>query len=292
MRFQVATKRGMAKRFNGPAKGKSSLSAIRLAHPIPEIQPTAANRVEHPSKSLDAGSSKCACGARCSIGGENLEGRKSLSVSQPGDSHETEADRVAVQLMQMPDTGTRRPSGGWVQPLNRTRPARAGLGGGGRSLSSELKAFFEPRMGRDLSGIRIHTNAKAAETAKAVKARAFTMGQDIAFADGAFRPQTNEGRFVLAHELAHTAQSGPNAPDVQRYVDCKPVTLAGRICPRREPGEIRDSRTTAMVMSNVSLGLSGAPNLRGGWILANFAVGSSTVKKTDHQESDLGDDAE
>jgi len=54
--------------------------------------------------------------------------------------------------------------------------------------------------------VRIHTGHHAAAAADTLKARAFTVGQDIVFADGEFAPETTEGRRLLAHELAHVVQ--------------------------------------------------------------------------------------
>lgn len=65
---------------------------------------------------------------------------------------------------------------------------------------------MEPRFGHDLSHVRIHTDAAAAASARAVQARAYTAGQHIVFAAGAYRPATDDGRTLLAHELTHTLQ--------------------------------------------------------------------------------------
>jgi len=69
-----------------------------------------------------------------------------------------------------------------------------------------VRAFFEPRFNRDLSQVRIHTDARAAECAGAINARAFTLGRDVVFASGQYAPATNEGRRLLGHELAHVLQ--------------------------------------------------------------------------------------
>jgi hypothetical protein len=74
--------------------------------------------------------------------------------------------------------------------------------GGGRLLSAPARAFFEPRFGRDLSGVRLHTGTAAARAARSLDAAAFTRGRDIAFGPGALTAST------LAHELAHVAMEG------------------------------------------------------------------------------------
>jgi hypothetical protein len=78
----------------------------------------------------------------------------------------------------------------------------------GQPLDPAARAFFEPRFGHDFSQVRVHTEARAAESARAVNALAYTVGRDIVFAGGQYRPQTEEGRYVLAHELAHVVQQG------------------------------------------------------------------------------------
>jgi hypothetical protein len=78
--------------------------------------------------------------------------------------------------------------------------------GGGQTLSGKDRAFFEPRFGHDFSQVRVHTGAKAAESARAVNARAFTVGGDVVFGTGKYAPGTSEGKRLLAHELTHVVQ--------------------------------------------------------------------------------------
>jgi Domain of unknown function (DUF4157)/OmpA family len=95
----------------------------------------------------------------------------------------------------------------------------------GQPLDPATRSFFEPRLGRDFSRIRVHTDAQASESALAVGASAYTVGRDIAFAAGHYAPGTNAGRKLLAHELVHTVQqaSGPAYSAVQRQFqfDCR-----------------------------------------------------------------------
>jgi hypothetical protein len=76
----------------------------------------------------------------------------------------------------------------------------------GRPLDAATCAFFEPRFGHDLSQVRVHTDGKAAESARAVKALAYTVGHDIVFDRGAYDPTSADGRSILAHELLHVRQ--------------------------------------------------------------------------------------
>lgn len=83
----------------------------------------------------------------------------------------------------------------------------------GQSLDAGLRAEMEPRLGRDLSHVRIHTDAVAAASAQALGAAAYTAGADIAFGAGRYRPRSLEGRRLLAHELAHVAQPKTGAAE-------------------------------------------------------------------------------
>jgi hypothetical protein len=76
----------------------------------------------------------------------------------------------------------------------------------GSPLDSPTRAFFEPRFGHDFSRVRVHTDARAAASAQAVNAFAYTVGQQIVFDAGQYAPETKAGRGLLAHELAHTVQ--------------------------------------------------------------------------------------
>jgi hypothetical protein len=92
------------------------------------------------------------------------------------------------------------------------------LRGGGRPLGGTERAFFEPRFGHDFGGVRVHTGAAASSAAEAIRARAFTMGRDIVFRAGHYRPDTQAGRRLLAHELTHVVQQAGTGPErVQRF---------------------------------------------------------------------------
>src|SRR6185503_19202048 len=78
--------------------------------------------------------------------------------------------------------------------------------GGGASLPREVRSFFEPRFGRDLSDVRVHTGAQADGAARSVNALAYTVGRDVIFGHGQYSPTTTEGQRLLAHELTHVVQ--------------------------------------------------------------------------------------
>ncbi|TDH27276.1 DUF4157 domain-containing protein [Segetibacter sp. 3557_3] len=80
--------------------------------------------------------------------------------------------------------------------------------GGGSALPGDTKAFMEQRFGADFSGVRIHTDDRAAGLSRSVQAHAFAHGNDIYFNSGKFSPDSTSGRSLLAHELTHTIQQG------------------------------------------------------------------------------------
>jgi hypothetical protein len=67
---------------------------------------------------------------------------------------------------------------------------------------------MESRFGHDFSQVRIRNDARAGESARGLTSLAYTVGKDIAFADGQFQPETPVGRQLLAHELTHVVQQG------------------------------------------------------------------------------------
>jgi hypothetical protein len=81
----------------------------------------------------------------------------------------------------------------------------------GRPLDSPMRAVMEPLFGHSFADVRIHTDAKAAASARAVHAHAYTVGSNIAFAGG-YVPGSSAGRRLLAHELAHVVQQSSNGP--------------------------------------------------------------------------------
>src|SRR3546814_10965385 len=78
---------------------------------------------------------------------------------------------------------------------------------GGEPLPRTVRASMEPAFGQDFGHVRIHRDAAAAGTADAIGARAYTLGNHIAFNRGTFAPGTAEGDHLIAHELAHTTDS-------------------------------------------------------------------------------------
>ncbi|MFL6201388.1 MAG: DUF4157 domain-containing protein [Thermoanaerobaculia bacterium] len=141
-----------------------------------------------------------------------------LTVGAPDDAFEREADQVADQVMRMPEPGVQRMCADCEEELqakeepgqtpevpNGFEPRFAALQSGGRPLPAADRAFFEPRFGRDFSGVRLHSGPAAGELARSVHARAFTLGDSIVLGSG---EGGESGRQLLAHELTHVVQQG------------------------------------------------------------------------------------
>jgi Domain of unknown function (DUF4157)/A nuclease family of the HNH/ENDO VII superfamily with conserved AHH len=142
-----------------------------------------------------------------------------LEVSEPHDPLEREADAVSDAVLRAPPSpasSVSPPPAGTLGPGRTTSPesgeAAVGsilggdAGGPGQPLDPNARSFFEARFGYDFSGVRIHAGRGAARAARAISARAFTVGNDIAFAEGSYDSATAAGRKLLAHELTHVVQ--------------------------------------------------------------------------------------
>jgi outer membrane protein OmpA-like peptidoglycan-associated protein len=192
-------------------------------------------RRSHHSSSLSTGlpllQRQCACGGGCPRCKESLIQTK-LKISEPGDKYEQEADRIADRVMRIPEPSIERliePEEESVRrkaipnptPLNSAQSSyevppiiHEVLNSPGQLLDPETRTFMESRFGHDFSQVRVHTNTKAAESAKAVNALAYTFGRDLVFQQCHYNPTTAKGRKLLAHELAHVTQQA--SPIVQR----------------------------------------------------------------------------
>ncbi len=163
-----------------------------------------------------------------------------LTVSQAGDPAELEADRVADQVMRMSeppvvqrkcssceedDKLQRKCTECNEQEKEKELQRKEGTAGSaaapsivhdvlrssGRPLDPNMRAFMEPRFGRDFSQVRVHSGPHAAESARAVNALAYTVGQNVVFAENQYQPGSASGQRLLAHELTHVIQqTGPS----------------------------------------------------------------------------------
>ena len=112
------------------------------------------------------------------------------------------------------------------------------LRGGGQPLTHSVRGFFEPRFGVGLSQVRVHTGGAAAEAARGLKARAFTLGKDVVFGAGQYAPETRTGKQLLAHELTHVLQQqSSRMPEILQRVDqsSMPGTAGGGATPSPAP---------------------------------------------------------
>jgi hypothetical protein len=169
-----------------------------------------------------------------------------LAINHPGDSYEQEADRVAEQVMRMsapaalplqrkcvcggdagPDgecaackakrLGIQRRAANHAEPSTAPAIVHEVLGRSGQPLDPATRSYFEPRFGADFSGVRVRTDARAAESARAANALAYTAGRDVVFGAGQYQPGTLAGKKLLAHELTHVVQQKQMiSPQIQR----------------------------------------------------------------------------
>jgi Domain of unknown function (DUF4157)/D-alanyl-D-alanine carboxypeptidase len=100
------------------------------------------------------------------------------------------------------------------------------LRGSGQPLDGATRFFMESRFGHDFGAVRVHTDAKAAESAWAVKALAYTVGRDVVFGAGQYAPQTGVGRKLLAHELAHVVQQRSDSSPDAAGDESRPLTVS------------------------------------------------------------------
>ena len=106
-----------------------------------------------------------------------------------------------------PGTGVLQRRGhGQKQPATAPPIVHDVLRSSGHPLDTATRAFMEPRFGHDFGKVRVHTDARAAEAAASINALAFASGHRIAFSAGEYSPQTQAGRRLVAHELAHVVQ--------------------------------------------------------------------------------------
>jgi len=234
-----------AKRTSKPARRSSgsSSSAKHLAQPV--IKPT-----------------------------RKLPIQAKLTIGQPNDKYEQEADKIADQVMRMSDADVaQRVETGTVQPMHIQRlfpeckqetaqrqpeneeeeelqakeipgqiPTLApnlesrinSLKGGGQPLDSATRSFFEPRFGHDFSHVRVHTDSSSADTAKSINARAFTLGNHVVMGTGEYQPNIQSGQRLLGHELTHMIQQNSLANNLIQRQNDSSEQNGVEFDPRRE----------------------------------------------------------
>lgn len=208
--------------------------------------------------------------------------RTKLAINKPGDKYEQEADRVAEQMMRMTDTPLvqrkcadceeeserlqRKPLAESITPVIQAKGTE-GAGGqlpgavqstlatSSHPLDAAVRSFMEPKFGYSFGGVRVHSDARAADSARQVGARAYTVGEHIVV--GANRPSfdTDAGIHFWAHELAHVVQQrrGGHAPEVspsaphEREADAAATAIAM-------------GRSSVQISSRTGLGIARQPD--------------------------------
>jgi Domain of unknown function (DUF4157) len=186
---------------------------------------------------------KCDCGGNASSMSNNCaecDRKKTvglqtkLTVGRADDHYERQADRVAADIVGMRGQAAevssklgsalinRKASGTSHEPTTAPPEVSETLHATGEPLSATSREFFEPRFGHDFGSVRIHRNAQAAASARAVSAQAYTVGNKIVFGEGKYQPESNSGRELLAHELTHVVQQSGVTNTLQR----RPATNA------------------------------------------------------------------
>ncbi|WP_287130124.1 DUF4157 domain-containing protein [Candidatus Cyanaurora vandensis] len=174
---------------------------------------------------------KCACGngaGTCAQCQQQVSLQTKLRISEPGDPYEQEADRIAGEVISVPEpllqkVPTPLPVG--QSPTEVPPIVQEALNTPGESLDPATQAFMKSRFGHDFSQVRIHTDSKAAESAKSINSLAYTVKQDVVFGTQQYAPNTQKGRQLLAHELTHVVQQ-QHQPMVQRQQIPSPGTSA------------------------------------------------------------------
>lgn len=153
----------------------------------------------------------CACGGSCPA----CQTKSSnVRISQHSDPEEIEADQVADKVMRMPAGETSSVTLSKPHFQRKHDPAATRNSSfvvdqtrmGGRPLDDSVRQFFEPRLGMDLSDVRVHIGQEAAASARSIGAHAYTYGRDIVFSQDKYDPSTESGKRLLAHELVHVGQ--------------------------------------------------------------------------------------
>jgi hypothetical protein len=158
------------------------------------------------------------------VGNQAAQAALRRSLGKPGDREEREAEAFSKRAVEPAAVGGAAfPSSAAERSIRRGAPvqgrgeasARLNLSSG-QSLPKDVRAAFEGPLGRDLSDVKVHTDGKAAESARNLRARAYASGTDIVFASGQYRPHSREGGRLIAHELAHVRQADRGAAKIRR----------------------------------------------------------------------------
>ena len=138
-------------------------------------------------------------------------------IPVPSPTHDREANALVARA------ATSAPEVGGTLDPEASRGIERVVSRNGETLDANTRAFMESRFGHDFARVRIHHDDAAAESAAAIRARAYTLGSDVVFAAGHYAPHTRDGLRLLAHELTHVVQQGYSAPTVRRDTSPAPA---------------------------------------------------------------------
>lgn len=169
-----------------------------------------------------AASSRCACGNH-TLGESccaSCAARDTLALGAVDDPREHEADRFAEAYAAGGGHGAALPHAGpsTSAPLRIAPPpslARS-MDTPGHPLDADLRQDMEDRLGTPLGHVRVHHDGLAAQATRDLDAQAYSMGAHVAFGEGRYAPHRDEGRQLIAHELAHVAQDRGSTPVLRR----------------------------------------------------------------------------
>jgi len=119
---------------------------------------------------------------------------------------QTIGNRAVQRLIDLSPNGGRRSGQGSLDTPQLATVLNRALGSPGQGLDPAIRWFMESRFRKDFGGVTMHADSAAAESAKAVNAKAYTVGQHIAFKDGEYSAHSAEGQRLIAHELTHVVQ--------------------------------------------------------------------------------------
>jgi hypothetical protein len=161
---------------------------------------------------------KCACGGSKSGEAECEECKKKLQRRSAGPAAPSIAPPIVHEVLRSP----------------------------GQPLDHETRSYFEPRFGHDFSKVRVHSDEKAAQSARDVHALAYTVGNSVVLGKPQISPRTGSGRRLMAHELAHVVQqsaAGTVSNPLEIGAADHPAEYAAdiaalRVCEQREPGGV------------------------------------------------------
>ena len=176
-----------------------------------------------------------------------------LTIGQSNDKYEQEADRVADQVMRMPQSDQpvqrkcekceeelqMKPLNSAITPIIQQKSNAEGTvapdnisqtlaksKSGGQPLDATTNQLMSRGIGADFSNVKIHTDSSAIQMNQQLNAKAFTNGSDVYFNQNQYNPQSSEGKHLLAHELTHVVQQGGETGSIQRACNCPSVSGA------------------------------------------------------------------